>query len=496
MNERLSMGENMRAGFIAGERVAGNGADIVVEDPSTGEPFARLPGLDLAQVEAAIRSARAAFDSGDWSGMPANERAALLGKFVAALAARRDHITDLVVREAGCPRHSGVMMAQVLAPLKQAGDTLKLFLSLPEFEENPLPLDERINPLGQVVQSLRRYTPTGVVAGIAAYNFPFYTALWKIMPALVTGNTLVLRPSPLTPLSATVFAEAAQEAGLPPGVLNIVLEAGLEGGRLLSTHPAVDMVAFTGSTAVGEQIMVQAAPTMKRLQLELGGKSAQIFLPDALDQVIPNAMGVCMAHAGQGCALGTRIFVPEESKAELLSGLAAAVGSIKVGPADDPDTQTGPVISRAQVERCEHYVKAAIENGGTVVAGGSRPQGLGDGFFFAPTVLDLPDNSNPAAQDEIFGPVVSVIGYRDLDHAVAMANDSRFGLSGYVHGKDRKAALAVALKIKSGTVNVNAGVMSAYASSGGQRASGIGRERGIEGLRIYQQLSCLNIGGV
>ncbi len=484
------------AGFIHGERVAGKGAEIAVEDPSTGEVFERFPGLAVEQVASAIAAARSAYDSGVWSALPAKDRAAMLGKFVAALAAQRERITDIVVREAGCPRHSGVMMAQVLAPLKHAGDTLKLFLSLPEIEENPLPLDERINPMGQVVQSLRRYTPVGVVAGIAAYNFPFYTALWKIMPALITGNTLVLRPSPLTPLSALVFAEAAEAAGLPPGVLNIVVEAGLEGGKLMSTHADVDMVAFTGSTAVGEQIMVQAAPTMKRLQLELGGKSAQVFLPDALDQVLPNVMGVCMAHAGQGCALGTRIFVPEESKAELLQQIAGAVASIKVGPAESADTQTGPVISRAQVERCEHYVKAAVAQGGTVVAGGARPEGLGDGFYFQPTVLDLPDNSNAAAQDEIFGPVVSVIGYRDLDHAVQMANDSRFGLSGYVHGKDRKAALDVALKIRSGTVNVNAGVMSAYASSGGQRMSGIGRERGIEGLRIYQQLSCLNIGGI
>jgi len=483
------------AGFIHGELITDDGAEIAVEDPSSGEKFARLSGLDPSQVEAAIHSARGAFDGGIWCGITAQERAGILGRFVGALAARREQITDLVVREAGCPRHSGVMMAQVLAPLKQAADTIQLFLTLPEQEENPLPLSERINPMGQVVQSLRRYTPIGVVAGIAAYNFPFYTALWKIMPALIAGNTLVLRPSPLTPLSAMVIAEAAQEAELPPGVLNIVLEAGLEGGKLLTTHPAVDMVAFTGSTAVGEQVMVQAAPTMKRLQLELGGKSAQIFLPDALDQVVPSAMGVCMAHAGQGCALGTRIFVPEGNKAELLPKLAAAFGAIKVGPADSADTQMGPVISRAQVERCAHYVAVAVEHGGSVVVGGERPEGLGGGFYFAPTVLDLPDNSNPAAQDEIFGPVVSVIGYRDLDHAVAMANDSRFGLSGYVHGSDRKAALEVALRIKSGTVNVNAGLMSAYASSGGQRMSGVGRERGIEGLRIYQQLSCLNIGG-
>ena len=484
------------AGYINGDKVAGLGAEIAVEDPSTGEILECMAGLNGDQILSAIGAARHAFDRGGWPQLAAKERAAILTNFVAALSARSDEISNMVVREAGCPRHSGVMLAQVKGPLRHASDIIGLFLSLPEVEENPLPLRERINPMGQVIQSLRRYTPIGVVAGIAAYNFPFYTALWKIIPALITGNTLVLRPSPLTPLSATLFADAADISGLPPGVLNIVIEGGVEGGKQLSSDRDVDMVAFTGSTAVGQQIMVQAAPTMKRLQLELGGKSAQIFLPDALDQVIPSVMGVMLAHAGQGCALGTRILVPEDSKPALLAEITRAVSTIKVGPADSDATQMGPVISRAQVERCAYYVKAAVENGGRVIAGGNPPSGLGGGFYFEPTVLDLPDNRNPAAQDEIFGPVVSIIGYRDLDHAVAMANDSPFGLSGYVHGKDRQSALDVALRIKSGTVNVNAGLMSAYASSGGQRMSGIGRERGIEGLRIYQQLSCLNIGGV
>jgi aldehyde dehydrogenase (NAD+) len=255
------------------------------------------------------------------------------------------------------------------------------------------------------------------------------------------------------------------------------------------------MVAFTGSSGVGVQVMQQAAPTMKRLQLELGGKSAQIFLPDALDKVVPAVAGVCMAHAGQGCALGTRIFVPEARKAEVLAQLGGAFPRFKVGPTDAPDTQVGPVISAAQVARCERFVALAVEHGGRVVAGGKRPAHLAKGHYFEPTVLDVPDNGNPAAQEEIFGPVVAVIGYRDLDHAAAMANDSRYGLSGYVHGADRAEALKVAMRIKSGTVNVNAGLMSAYVSSGGQRSSGIGRERGIEGLRLYQQMTCLNIGG-
>jgi aldehyde dehydrogenase (NAD+) len=387
------------------------------------------------------------------------------------------------------------MSSQVQLPLKQAPEILDLFLSLPEIEENPLPLRDRISPQGQTIQSLRRYTPVGVVAAIAAYNFPFLTALWKVMPALVAGNSVILRPSPLTPLSALVFAEAAEEAELPPGVLNVVIEAGIEGAQLLTTHRDVDLIAFTGSTQVGTQVMSQAAATMKRLQLELGGKSAQIFLPDVLERVAPVVAGVCTAHAGQGCALGTRVFVPADRKSAVLEQIAAALARVKIGSAHEPDTQLGPVISAAQRARCEHFVALAVEKGARVISGGKRPAHLDKGYFFEPTVLDVPDNSNPAAQEEIFGPVVCVIGYRDLDHAVAMANDSRYGLSGYVHGLDKAQALKVGLGIRSGTVNVNAGMMSTYVSSGGQRASGIGRERGIEGLRLYQQLSCLNIGG-
>ncbi|HKY89859.1 MAG TPA: aldehyde dehydrogenase family protein [Nevskiaceae bacterium] len=482
------------AGYIDGTWVAGSGANVAVEDPSYGSVVATFSGLSTAQFETAIGAARKAHDDGRWSGLSAADRRARLKRFVAAMAKRADPLVDLVMREAGCPRAASVMQSQVRGPIKQAGEIIELSATLPELEENPLPLSERLNAQGQVMQSLRRYTPVGVVAGIAAYNFPVYTALWKVMPALLAGNTVLLRPSPLTPLSALVLAEAAHEAELPAGVLNVVIEAGLDGARLLTTDPAVDMVAFTGSSHVGVQVMTQAAPTMKRLQLELGGKSAQIFLPDAVDRAAMGAMIVCMAHAGQGCALGTRIFVPQERKDEVLKSMAGAMGRIQVGPADQPSSQMGPVISAAQVERCEHYVRAAVDNGGRVVTGGKRPPHLEKGHFFEPTVLDLPDNRNPAAQDEIFGPVVSVIGYRDVDHAVEMANDSRFGLSGYVHGQDRKAALDVALRIRSGTVNVNGALASTYNSAGGQRMSGVGRERGVDGLRLYQQLVCLNIG--
>ena len=486
--------ETPYAGFIDGKWITGEGAELVVDNPSDESIVATLRGLSAAQIQVAIRAARTAYDNGQWSEMPGSERATLLRRFVAALASRAARLTDLVVAEAGCPRTSGTMRAQVSLPLRHGQDIIDLFTTLSDFEDNPVPLSERITPQGQVVQSLRRYTPMGVVAGIAANNAPFYTAMWKVLPALIAGNTIILRPNPLTPLSAMLFAEAAIEAELPPGVLNVVIESGLEGAQLLTTDRAIDMVAFTGSSSVGVQVMIQAAATLKRLQLELGGKSAQIFLPDAADRAVMQAMIVCTAHAGQGCALGTRLFVPENRKTEILAQIAERLGKLNVGHAEDPQTQTGPVISAAQRARCEHYVRTAVDNGARLVTGGKRPPGLSKGYYFEPTVLDLPDNQNPAAQDEIFGPVVCVIGYRDLDHAVQMANDSRYGLSGYVHGVDRALALKVGLRIRSGTVNVNGALTSAYASAGGQRMSGIARERGLEGLRIYQQLGCLNIG--
>lgn len=482
------------AGYINGAFVRGAGASFDVDNPSDESIVATLNGVSLAQVGDAIAAARRAFDDGRWSALSARERAARVRRFGQALDGRAEQLIELAVAEAGCPRSSSTMLAQVRTPLRHLHEATELFLTLPELEENPLPLHERIYPTGQTVQSLRRYTPIGVVAAFSASNVPFFTALWKVVPALLTGNTVVLRPNPLTPLSALLMGEAASEAELPPGVLNIVVESGLEGGQLLSTDPAIDMVAFTGSSPVGSKMIVQSAATMKRIQLELGGKSAAVYLPDSIDKAVSGAMTVCVAHAGQGCALGTRVFVPEASKPQLLEAMAQAVAKIKQGHANDPHSQMGPVISAAQRARCEHFVAAAVAAGAKVVIGGKRPAHLSKGFYFEPTILDVPDNANPAAQEEIFGPVVCVIGYRDLDHAVAMANDSKFGLSGYVYGQDRQAALKVALGIRSGTVHVNTPIASAYASSGGQRLSGIGRERGVEGLRLYQQLSNLTLG--
>lgn len=448
--------------------------------------------MSLDQVHAAIAAARAAFDKGDWSGMAREERASVMRKYAEALAARADRIKELAVLEAGCPVSSSVMFAQVQTPIRHAAEIVDLYLSLPEIEDNPLPMHERLGMAGMPMQSVRRYLPHGVVSAIAAYNVPLFTAMWKVIPALITGNTVVLRPNPLTPISAMVFAEAAEEAGLPAGVLNVVIEGGLEGGQLMSSDARVDMVSFTGSVPVGIKIAEQAAPTLKPLVLELGGKSAQIFLPDSVDKAPGHARVICVSHAGQGCALGTRLFVPEESKAEVLAKAKELLAEIRIGPASDPATETGPVINAAAVIRCERLVAEAVAAGGKVVFGGKRPAHLPQGYYFEPTLLDLPDNTNPAAQEEVFGPVIAVIGYRDLNHAIAMANDSKFGLSGWVHGQDKRLAHKVGMALRSGTVNVNNGVTSAWASMGGIKLSGQGRERGPEGIRAFQQMSVLN----
>jgi aldehyde dehydrogenase (NAD+) len=480
--------------FIDGQYVRGEGSRLKVINPATEEEFAEVETASPGQFEVAILAARRAFDRGPWATKSAAERARAVHRLLDYLASRKGELRATVVAEAGCPVNSSVMFVQVDAPINQGHQIADYFLRVPHIEENPLPLEERVNAQGGIVQSLKQYQPVGVVAGITAYNFPFYTNIWKVVPALMAGNTVVLRPNPLTPLSAAIFGEAAMASGLPEGVLNVVIEESYEGAVMLSTHAAVDMVAFTGSSDVGSKVMAQASPTMKRLQLELGGKSAQIFLPDSMDAAVQSPASTCLAHAGQGCSLPTRVLVPNAEKAVVMERMAAILNGIVVGNPADEKTQMGPVISAAQRKRCERFVSLAVEAGGKVVTGGRRPADLNRGFYFAPTLLDIPDNANPAARHEIFGPVVSVLGYDDLDHAVRIANDSAFGLSGYVIGKDRKQAVEVATRLRTGTVNVNGGLLSAYVSSGGWGLSGVGREKGLEGIRIYQNVRCMNIG--
>ncbi|HEY7070488.1 MAG TPA: aldehyde dehydrogenase family protein, partial [Acidimicrobiales bacterium] len=300
--------------------------------------------------------------------------------------------------------------------------------------------------------------------------------------------------SPLTPLSSLAFGRAAEAAGLPAGVLRVVVEDGSEGARLMTGHPAVDMVSFTGSTAVGRQIAAQAAPTVKRVSLELGGKSAQIYLDDAVERAALGALVVVAMTSGQACVAATRMLVPQARKDEVVQAVSEMYAGLAVGPPSDPATMIGPLITAAARERCEHYVGLAEEHGAKLAFGGRRPAHLDRGYYFEPTVLDLPDNANPAARDEIFGPVLGIIGYEDVDDAVRIANDSDYGLSAQVYGKDVAAATAVGRRLRAGAVNVNTSLFSAYAPGGGYKQSGLGRERGVEGIREFQEVKHLVIG--
>jgi len=481
-----------RSSYIAG-KWADDGEPFAVENPADESHVADVAGATPAEAIRAIAEARRSFDSGAWADLPAAERARVLNEFLDHIEGSGKELVDAIVAEAGQP----VLFAegtQFKAGLTLARDAIDLYLSMRHEEVNQVPVDQLV--AGGLKLSVLRHEPVGVVAAITPYNAAFMMAMQKVIPALMAGNSVILRPSPLTPLSSLVLGMAADAAGLPPGVLSVLVESGSGGAELLSTDPAVDMVSFTGSTAVGRMILAQAAPTIKRVNLELGGKSAQIYLVDAVGRAARGAAMVVAMTAGQACVAATRMLVPLDRKDEVMAAVAAVYAGLKVGSPTDQASMLGPVISAGQRARCEHYVAAAAEHGGRVVVGGSRPEGLDRGYYFQPTVLDVPGNDNPAARDEIFGPVLSVIGYRDIDDAVAIANDSQYGLSGQVYGADLAAAVAVARRLRTGAVNVNAGFFSAYAPGGGYKQSGLGRERGSAGIREFQEIKHLSIGAL
>jgi aldehyde dehydrogenase (NAD+) len=485
-----------RQPFINGEWVRGEGEPVGVESPATGEVFASVEGATPDQIRAAIAAARRAFDDGPWPTLSREERVSAIRRFAEALETRRAVLVETVIEEAGCPR--GVTeFAQVGMALSSIRELADLYARMPEWEHNEVPLTEHL--VGSSVRlSIRRYEAAGVVAAITPYNFPFITNVWKVIPALLAGCTVVLRPSPLTPLEATVFGEAAEEAGLPPGVLNVVVEGGSEGAVLLTTHPDVDVVSFTGSTAVGRAVAVQAAPTLKRVILELGGKSVALHLPDVFDSgvggVVGAAMTVFASHAGQGCALQTRVLVPEERRAEVVDALAAAAASLTIGLPSEATTMVGPLISETQRHRVDDLVQRAIAEGARCATGGRAPAGFERGWFYEPTVLDAPDPGNPANQHEFFGPVASVLGYLDLDDAIRIANATEYGLSGGIYTGDLTLGLRLAERIRSGTVQVNTGLAAGYTPMGGYKQSGNGRERGVAGIREFQEMKHVVVG--
>lgn len=457
-----------------------------VEDPSTGEVLAEVPDGGPADADRAVAAARRAFDHGPWPRLSPAERRSWLLRLGEALAPRAANLVDLVTREAGCPVRLTEMM-QVGVPLAHLSD----------FAEHALLLDQ---PRSHAVQhepvfgqSEVRRVPVGVCVGFSPFNFPLVVAMWKLAPALAMGNTVVLKPSPLTPLASVELVRACDEVGFPPGVVNVV-HGDREVGERLVAHPDVDKVSFTGSTAVARRILELAAGTIKRVTLELGGKSPSIILDDAdLELAVRGSAFGAFLHAGQACGCTSRLLVPSSRYDEVLDLLADLVPAMRVGPATDVATDVGPLITSAQRQRVEHHVTQAAEGGAKVLAGGRRPAGLDEGHYFEPTVLVDVRNDMAVAREEVFGPVLAVLRYDREAEAVAMANDTVYGLTGAVWGGDLKRAREVASRIRAGTVWVNDfGVLSAANTPfGGFKQSGIGRELGPEGALEYTEVQHL-----
>jgi acyl-CoA reductase-like NAD-dependent aldehyde dehydrogenase len=357
-----------------------------------------------------------------------------------------------------------------------------------------LPLGPGTTPSASAGRSLVggviRREPAGVVAAITPYNFPYYLNIVKIGPALMVGCTMVLKPSPFTPFAALIIGEVAQEVGLPEGVLNIVT-GGKEVGEMLTTDPRVDLITFTGSDSVGSAIMAQAAPTLKRLHFELGGKSALIVRGDADLGLAVGGGAQFLIHCGQGCALQTRHIVHNSVRAQYVQMLGGALQGVKVGNPADPTVSMGPLIRESQRARVEHFVADGARSGAKLITGGKRPAHLDKGFFYEPTLFDEVDNKSPIAQEEIFGPVAVVIGFDTDEEAVDLANDSKFGLSGSVYSANLGIAFDMACAIRTGMVGVNGlgpGAGGPVPPFGGFKRSGIGRENGEEGLNAFTEL--------
>jgi aldehyde dehydrogenase (NAD+) len=450
--------------------------------------IAEVPEGSVADVDRAVAAARRAFDSGPWSRMTPRERSDLLVRFVATVADRREDLVDLIVAEAGSARP----IAQALqfdTPLRYAEWFAERAATFP-YVEALLP---QVSPRG-LGQGAILKEPAGVVAAITPFNFPLYLNLVKVIPALAVGCTVVLKPSPLTPLEALALGDIADAVGLPPGVLNVVT-ADVAASEHLTTHPGVDMVSFTGSDAVGKQIMGQAAQGLKKVLLELGGKSPNIvFAGSDVKKFAFSAAFAFTIHAGQGCALPTRILAERSIYDEVVEGLTASLARIKVGDPNEKGIGMGPLIREAQRERVERYVAGGTAEGARLACGGGRPAGLDRGYFFEPTLFADVDSSMTIAQDEIFGPVGVAIPFDDEDDAVRIANDTRYGLAAGIWHPDPVRAFEVAQRVQAGTITINGGGGGPHlwGPFGGYKQSGIGREFGDHGLAEYTQLKTVS----
>ncbi|KJS09740.1 MAG: aldehyde dehydrogenase [Gammaproteobacteria bacterium BRH_c0] len=459
-----------------------------VQNPATEEVIGQAPVAGTEDADAAIAAAREAFDKGPWPRMSMAERIAVMGRFRDCLVAREQEVRALLQAEVGAshlllngPQFGGVV--DIINYVMQLAGEIKP--KTMEVTVTPSLIDP--NASGLLGSAIVVKDPVGVVVGISAYNYPLLINMTKLAPALIVGNCLVLKPSPLTPFTALMLGKIAEEAGIPPGVLNIIT-GGADVGSMISADPRVDMISFTGSDAVGAAILAQSASTMKHVHLELGGKSVMIVRADADVQAAGGAAAFNFTmHAGQGCALLTRFIVHNSVRAQFVETVKATLGFLKVGDPAEPDTIVGPLISEAARAKTENFVKKGLEEGGVLIAGGKRPEHLQKGFFFEPTLFDDVDNRSTLAQCEVFGPIGVVIGFDTDEEAVAMANDSNFGLSGGIYSADKAKAFEMAKQLRTGDVKLNGGTAGLYlqAPFGGYKRSGIGREFGPNWLDAY-----------
>ncbi len=468
--------------FIGGRWVAPSGREMIdVHNAGTGEVMGRVPAGNAKDVDAAVAAARGALDK--WSATSPSVRSELLEKISGSLKARADELAKTIAQEVGMPlKLAGRIQAGL--PIANFANFAKL---LKEFV-----FEERVG------NSLVTREPVGVVAAITPWNYPLHQIALKVAPALAAGCTVVLKPSEVAPFNAFILAEAIEAAGLPQGVFNLVTGFGADAGEALVKHLGVDMISFTGSTRAGKRISELAAQSVKRVALELGGKSASVILDDAdLATAVKGTVNGCYLNSGQTCTALTRMLVPDSLYQEAARIAAEVAKSFTVGDPLAETTKLGPLSSQAQLERVRGFIRKGLQEGAELLAGGAdAPEGVPPGgYYVKPTVFGRVKNDMTIAREEIFGPVLSIIPYKDEEDAVRIANDTVYGLAGAVWSRDDARAQRVARRIRAGQVDVNGGAFNMNAPFGGFKQSGHGREAGVYGLEEFLQYKSLQLKG-